>query len=83
MKICRSICDNKILLGMIGSESTSSVEMAIKSHSKKISQLTNIPEEEIIFNNYVDNKEYKKKLVNICAVLILHSQENSIEIISK
>jgi hypothetical protein len=83
MKYLPYLENHNLIFGLIGKETISNISESIKVNARKISQITGIPVEEIRFNNYIDNKDYKKKLVNICAVLILHSQENSIEIISK
>ena len=83
MKYLPYLENHNLIFGLIGKETISNISKSIKVNARKISHITGIPVEEIRFNNYIDNKDYKKKLVYICAVLILHSQENSIEIISK
>ena len=53
----------------------------LKRKSKRISDITLVPEEEIISGKYTDL--YNKKMSELCAVLIGHLEENKRELISR
>ena len=63
------------------SGSIKQVEDILKRKSKNISDITLVPEEEIISGNYTDR--YNKKMSELCAVLIGHLEENKRELISR
>ena len=70
------------LIGWYASKgSINQVNDILKRKSKKISDITLVPEEEIISGNYTDR--YNKKMSELCAVLIGHLEENKRELISR
>jgi hypothetical protein len=50
----------------------------LKRKSKRISDITLVPEEEIISGKYTDN--YNKKMAELCAVVEKHLEENNREL---
>ena len=76
MKYLSYLKDNNFILGIIGKQTCDKISKSIKLNAREISQITNIPLEEIRFNNYQTHSEYKKKLVQICSILIEHSKLN-------
>ena len=76
MKYLPYLENHNFILGLIGKETCDRISKNIKLNAREISHITNIPLEEIRFNNYETHSEYKKKLVQICSILIEHSKLN-------
>ena len=67
------------LIGWYASKgSINQVNDILKRKSKKISDITLVPEEEIISGKYTDN--YNKKMAELCAVVEKHLEENNREL---
>ena len=76
MKYLPYLENHNLIFGLIGKETISNISESIKVNAGKISQITGIPVEEIRFNNYTNNSEYKIKIVRICTILLEHCQKN-------
>mgnify|MGYP001166857479 CR=1 FL=1 len=76
MKYLPYLENHNLIFGLIGKETISNISESIKVNARKISQITGIPVEEIRFNNYTNNSEYKIKIVRICTILLEHCQKN-------